>query len=47
MKPSKDAIRINRALMALRAAIGTPRENLAHEYLRIVVERVKAKAEKP
>ena len=44
MKPSQDAVDLDYAHKVLRQAIGTPQETLAREYLRIIVERVKAKA---
>jgi hypothetical protein len=45
MNPSREALVIDHAHKALRRAIGTPLEQLAREYLRVVVEKVKRQQE--
>jgi hypothetical protein len=47
MKPSPEAIEIDHAHKILRDAIGTPQESLARAYLKVIVEKVKAKARTP
>lgn len=46
MTPSQDALDIDAAHKLYRDALGTPREELAREYLRIMIAKAKRKEAK-